>query len=942
MYPTIFEILADLRKYKINPNRFDKLWSRHRWELGKHVSFFDGIEIPPKCHDEAVLQIVGEALTVLNCQSGTEMNVTYAAPQIKTANLQFVDENSANMYDLKSAEDATRLNEDTSDVELGDFFKRPVKIAEYEWGTGLSLSQTFNPWALFFDNKRVINRISNFNLLRSKLHLRVTLNGNGFQYGRAILAYNPLDSKDDFSPTAVLDEDVVQLSQLPHLYLNPTSSQGGDMMLPFFYHLNSVRQPSSLYSELGECYLKSINALKHANGASDKVTITIFAWAEDITLAVPTSEDNSLLIPQSGEIDEANEKGVISGPATAVANAASALSKVPVIGNYAKATEMPLRLIAGAAKSLGYCRPAVTKNPEPFRNTAISSLAVTNTPDTAMKVTVDEKQELTLDPDISGLSEDDSLNIKSIAGRESYLTTFDWAVGTAPDTLLWNARVDPVTWSQVGTPTSYHFPACAMAALPFKYWSGTMKFRFQIVASNYHKGRLRIAYDPNFFDAVPEYNVNYMHIVDIAEKNDFTISITNGQNVTLIDHHLPGSDSATQLYSSTRYTNKEEGNGVLQISVLNELTVPNSVVNNDIQVNVFVSMGDDFEVFVPDDHFQYFVLKPQSGSLSEDECVRSSFRDNSYFGDCDTCVHISNCIHDYLSYLCFTPRRDSFVVLDPQSGEHAVDKAPLDSEPIHEEVSPLNGEQGISDKTNLVFTGESIKSMRTMLKRYNLHTGFSPLDTFHNVISMSQNSYPYLRGNVSGAVHTAFGPVPYNFCNTVLLHWVTMAFAGWRGGIRWKFLPRGGWEHLTTMIERGGIRQGSQYSWSVSAPEAPVSESEAAAETVARSGTSPINDRPLAGKKGMVYAVHTVNPCVEIEMPFYSPARFIPGRVENWTGNITPDRYNEVMDYRAWGDSLEGEESYVDCYVAAAEDFQTYFFKGLPRMYYEPTPPVPV
>ena len=875
------------------------------------------------------------------------MNITYAAPQIKTANLQFVDENSANMYDLRPAEDATRLNEDTSDVQLGDFFKRPVKIAEYEWGTGLSLTQTFNPWSLFFDNKRVVNRISNFNLLRSKLHLRVTLNGNGFQYGRAILAYNPLDSKDDFSPTAILDEDVVQLSQLPHLYLNPTSSQGGDIMLPFFYHLNSVRQPSSLYSDLGECYLKSINVLKHANGASDKVTISIFAWAEDITLAVPTSEDNALLVPQSGEIDEANMKGVISGPATAVANAASALSKVPVIGNYAKATEMPLRLIAGAAKSLGYCRPAVTKNPEPFRNTAISSLAVTNVPDTAMKVTVDDKQELTLDPGISGLNEDDSLNIKSIAGRETYLTSFDWNVGTAPDTLLWNARVDPVTWSQVGTPASYHFPACAMAALPFKYWSGTMKFRFQIVASNYHKGRIRIAYDPNFFDATPEYNVNYMHIVDISEKNDFTISVTNGQNVTLIDHHLPGQDSATQLYSSTRYTNQEEGNGVLQVSVLNELTVPNSVVNNDIQVNVFVSMGDDFEVFVPDDHFQYFVLKPQSGDLTGDECVRQGYCDEDVRID-DSYINFSDSRHDHLSNTPGAQGPSRVVCLTPQSGDMTFDKIPLDSEPVQTDSTPLNGAEGISDKTNLVFTGESIKSLRTMLKRYNLHVGFSPLDTSHNVLALSQNSYPYLRGNVSGAVHSAISPgfplppLAYNFCNTVFLHWVSMAFSGWRGGIRWKFIPRGGWEHLTTMVERGGIRQGSQYSFSAASPSIPSTDSEAAAETVARLSYAPADYKPLAGKKGMVYAVDTVNPCVEIEIPYYSPARFIPGRVENWTSYTAAERYNEVMDYRAWGNSLEGEASYVDCYVAAAEDFQVYFFKGLPRLYYEPTPPFPV
>lgn len=762
----------------------------------------------------------------MQCQSGTEVTIDYATPQIKTANLQFVDENSANMYALQSFEDETRTNEDTSDVELGDFFRRPVKIAEYEWGTGLVLSQTFNPWSLFFDNKRVVNRISNFNLMRSKLHLRVILNGNGFQYGRAILAYNPLDAFDDFSPTATLAEDIVQLSQLPHLYLNPTSSQGGDMVLPFFYHFNSVRQPSSLYSELGECYLRDINVLRHANGASDKVTISIFAWAEDITLAVPTSLDNTSLIPQSGEVDEANEKGVISGPATALASAANALSKVPVIGPYAKATEMPLQLIAGAAKALGYCRPTVTKNPEPFRNTAISSLAVTNVPDTAMKVTVDEKQELTIDPSISGLNEHDSLNIKSIAGRESYLTTFDWAVGTAPDTLLWNARVDPVTWSEVGTPRSYHFPACAMASLPFKYWSGTMKFRFQIVASNYHKGRLRIAFDPNFFDVAPEYNVNYMHIVDIAEKNDFTVSITNGQNVTLIDHHRPGADSATQLHSSTRFTNREEGNGVLQVSVLNELTVPNSVATNDIQVNVFVSMGDDFEVFVPDDFFQYFVLRPQSGDLSADECLRQECLSCSHFGSLDSSFYFRDCYRDRVQNLCSFPKRCTTVILDSQSGDLAIDKTPLDSEPVHDESSPLNGVEGISDKTNLVYTGESVKSLRTMLKRYNLHRGFSPLNTFHNVISMRQNSYPYLRGNVNGSVNTAFGAVPYNFCNTVLLHWVTMAFAGWRGGIRWKFLPRGGWEHLTTMIERGGIAQGAQFSFFIGDPEAPVSQSD--------------------------------------------------------------------------------------------------------------------
>ncbi|APG78056.1 hypothetical protein 2 [Wenzhou picorna-like virus 7] len=827
-------------------------------------------------------------------QSGEERVISMTNNELKTSNLKFSDEQMLNAYSVQPSEDVTRKSEDTSDVQLSDFFKRPVKIREYEWGTGTTLSQIFDPWELFFNNKRVSNRISNFNLMRSRLYVRAVLNGNGFQYGRAILAYNAMDAYDSFRPTSIVTQDITQLSQLPHVYLNPTTSQGGEMVLPFFYHFNSVKQPDTDYNELGQCYLESINALKHANGATDKVTISIFAWAEDITLAVPTSKDSSALIPQSGEeVDEANLKGVVSGPASAIGKAASSLKDVPVIGKYAIATSMIAGTTAKVAKALGYCRPPVNKNPEPFRNFPTSSLALTSVPDNAQKLTVDDKQELTIDPGISGISSGDVLSIASIASRESYLTQFTWAVGAAPETLLWNARVSPVTWAETGS--AYHFPACCMAALPFEYWRGTMNFRFQVVASNYHKGRLRIAYDPNFFDVSPEYNVNYMHIIDIAENNDFTISVSNGQRVSLIDHHKPGLDSSTQLYSSTRYTNEEEGNGVLQVSVLNELTVPNSVINNDIEINVFVSMGDDFEVFVPDDHFQHFVFKPQSGEE-----------------------------------------------IEFQSGEEAVDSSKLDSKPIEDDIVPVNGTMDTPAELNLVYTGESIKSFRTMLKRYNLHYGISPLDTFHNVLKLKQNAFPFLRGNVAGAVHTTAALAPYNYCNTLLLHWITNAFSGWRGSLRWKFLPRGGWEHITSTLERYHSVNNDQYEFVIATPSAPVTQSQAAAGTVAVQTSDPTsNNVPLQGKTGMVYANSKVNPCLEVEVPFYSQARFVPGRVENWTSTLGVwDRVNESFVYKAWGNSLEGESSYIDLYCAAGEDYQVYFFKGLPRMYYEASPPV--
>jgi hypothetical protein len=325
-----------------------------------------------------------------------------------------------------------------------------------------------------------------------------------------------------------------------------------------------------------------------------------------MSLAVLTSREPSTLVPQSGkesEIDEANKSGIVSGPATTVAKVSNALGVIPAIKPFAMATSTVATAVAGAAKSMGYCRPPVTKNPDPMRPIPTSQFATTNTPDTAIKLTVDDKQELSIDPRIAGVGPEDPMSIREIAKRETYLTKFKWDIGTAPETLLWNARIDPVTWAEnAGPPTSFHFPSCAMAALPFKYWTGTMKFRFQIVCSAFHKGRLKFVYDPQFL-ASNEYNTNYLEIVDIADTQDFTIEVGNGQSTTLLDHHLPGLDSVTQMYSTTPYASQEEGNGVIGVYVVNELTTPNSTVNNDIEINVFVSMGDDFEVFVPDDHF---------------------------------------------------------------------------------------------------------------------------------------------------------------------------------------------------------------------------------------------------------------------------------------------------------------------------------------------------
>ena len=100
---------------------------------------------------------------------------------------------------------------------------------------------------------------------------------------------------------------------------------------------------------------RTLNPLKHANGADDKVTISFFIWAEDVEMAIPTSVDSNTLAPQAGEeVDEANTKGMVSGPATTVSKIAGIAAGYAPIAPYAMATCKVAGAIASAEQYQRY------------------------------------------------------------------------------------------------------------------------------------------------------------------------------------------------------------------------------------------------------------------------------------------------------------------------------------------------------------------------------------------------------------------------------------------------------------------------------------------------------------------------------------------------------------------------------------------------------------
>jgi len=848
--------------------------------------------------DEIIRKL--EGIQHYECQSGTESEVFNVTTNDEVG-VGFQEGDEHYLLDHDYYIDPTRMTHDDDKATFDEFFKRPVKIFQEDWGTGTALAAEVDPYHKYFTNPRVANRISNFNLVKCKLRLKIMVNGNGFFFGRAIAAYHPLFNYDLLSSHAALvPQDLTQTSQLPKIFINPTTSTGGEMSLPFFWHSDFLDITTTVDNakDLGTLFLRSFSTLKHAQDANDGVTVTVLAWCEEITLAVPTTINSYQLTPQSGkedEVDDANKMGIVSGPATSLAKVGAALSNVPVIGPYAMAASKVAGGVASGAKLLGYSRPAQS-SVEKLRPTPTGSLALGNVPDTVPKLSLDEKQGLSIDPRIAGLKPNDPLLIRNISMRESYYTKFTWQRGDSASTCLFQSYVNPVVWTTSGAGDTIHLPACAAAALPFSNWTGRMRFRFQVVSSAFHRGRLRVVYDPNSLPyQLDEYNVNYQQIIDVGDERDFTVEIGMGKSMTYLKHLTPGTDPVPfeNNPASALDVLPEVGlkaNGVVGVYVVNELSVPTTTsANNNVEINVFVSTGDDFCVAIPDDIYQRYVFKPQSGleAAFDGECTQES------------------------------------------------------DKPEQDKVYELNKTQ-THDDLNKVFMGESIVSFRPFLKRYTIHRRL-PLTNIAGVREVFERQcvFPFLRGNVPNAINTTALAAPYNYCNTIMLHWIRNMFAAWRGGIRYKIrvdtsptLSDISNSAITGIMERNNPSASGIDQYNYSNTTLNPNSGTAVYQASVMKGTSNRWDVTRGG----TMMVSTVNPVMEAEIPYYAPVRFVPDKLSDYTG--FPNYVNIpqlIVQYRGY----MSKYTTADYYVAAGDDFQVYFFTGMPRIYFEENPPAP-
>jgi hypothetical protein len=826
----------------------------------EHVS--DGFLI--QAEEQEMKQEIGDSLTaeVVTFDSAKSTNLSYAA---------IYDEVASSLY--------------TEDYSLGEFLSRPTKIAHYTVTPGAPFtSDTIYPWQLYMTNSRIAKKLDNYSYIQAKLHIKVIVNSTPFIYGSLALSYQPLQEFTPFN-----DYELIGVTQRPTIWIDLSSSLGGEMVLPFFYYKNwlPLKESDDIRKMGAFDIYQVVQALIANAGITSTPSFTVYAWMEDVRLYGNTVD---LAV-------QASESGPVSSVASTVAKASSYFSEIPIIGRFAKSINIGATAVGAIASMFGFTNHPVISDVSPYKSLpfhAFSSAHISNVVD---KLTLDPHNELTISPETVGLPQGDELAISYLTSIPALLALPTWGTTSASTTLLFAANVTPTlcqTDTSTANQTTVHDTPMGNVSRLFSNWRGDLVFHFRLVKTPYHKGRLIVNYDPtgDIVTTADNNNVVQTLIVDIAESSEFVIRVPYmaPQNFLKVRDTLV-TDYAINGGALTTY-NDDFHNGRLTVRVLNNLTAPLDTATVTLQC--FVYAAENYELSNP--------TPIEVGGPMNFETIQAS----------ETNVELS---------------RNSIrtVELFPDIIYHTMGK----SHPTPEHIYDIS-------------MGERVASVRELLRRTEFLNTERVFDgttgTSHNIYTFLHTKWPQAPGYTSTGIHGAnqinggATDVNYNYVQSTNFNLIASCFVGQRGSMIWHYNThcvdtasvmnvRRQYTNVfngTAVLTRSNLRQ-------ITTNMIASSFSNTARTSISRrkqtsAGTALVNQRTQSG--------------LSVLYPHYNKFRFVTTNPANATyGSPIDDTVDEKFALEIVIPNKAGAFSAYDRYFSIGPDYNAFFFLNVPPRY---------
>lgn len=803
--------------------------------------------------------------------------------------VDFIDEEEGLSVGTIAGNHSESIADFTTTTALADWFKRPVRLDAFVWkgSDPLGLLKTIKPWAVWAATPTITNKLNNYGFFRGDLHIKVVSNASPFLYGRMMMSYLPASSFKN--STVFVDagqRHLMPLSQRPNTTIDVTDNTGCTMILPFIYPANSMKcNYLNLFQNLGDLSFHAFTSLQSANGVTiPEVPVTIYAWCENIELSGATvayAAQSETYYAQSDEYGE----GCVSAPASAVAGAASYFERFPIIGRFATATRLGATAVSAIAKLFGFTNVPVIADTAPMRPEPFPKLASTEIGFPIEKLTLDPKNELSIDPRIVGNSTGrDEMMISDITSRESYLCSAQWSTSNIENDILFWTRVSPTVWDKYtvnAASTAIYATPMGYIAQAFHNWRGDIIFKFKVVCTQFHKGRLRISFDPSFdvsrtLNTVPD-SISVVHtaVLDIGETTEVEFRVPYQQALQFLYCRDTFTDRGWSVNSAmSPYPALEKfDNGALSVRVLNELTAP--VASSSVSLLIYVRGAENLEFANP---------------RNVDDLYTMSF----YQAQCDDGTSVSA----------------GKVKSDPTDQYH-------------------------------VYFGENIRSLRQLLRRYQYHS-LSAHTCLQSANQAMHRCYRYVHrmpespgyfSNGMNLAQTIVAPSStygYNFCQMTYLSYFSNLYLCYRG----------------TTNQTYNVLTSNEYIDCFYAYRRPtfVSSNTGVASVV----TNTVNEAARigtwnAGGSGMAITNTKTTAGLNIQFPSYNLFKFLS--TDPTVGNVGSLYESTADDHAVVGFLVKTQPNTPDKqylmqrYVAAGTDFSLVFFINTPTLFIYSTYP---
>ena len=493
-------------------------------------------------------------------------------------------------------------------MDISHFFERPINIQSYEWDDETSLFQTIWPWFDYFKNDSIRQKLRGYSRFTCEgLELDFRVNGSPFRYSSVLVSYRPLfchvkrlkkvgelstdyfnipnaefsgghiyqDGTEDpgdqqtalanVAPSGNTLATYITRSQRQHVYLDVASSSGGKMILPFLYPKEALEID----------FTETISAATLDD-------YMIYSYFMRSLRALGTIHMESLAPLRSLQ--------------AATTNGCS-------IQVYARPIGVKAWLASGNA---GHSVQGLT-----------SALSTIWTSIVSPKPLAAASQQVAMAP----ICDAEMPTIQDLARRKAIVALFDWSTTQKAPLGLIGMPIHPMqrVRSQHDNDVSINSrryamtPAC-FAAMNYRMWRGTARVTLKVVCSTFHRGRLRVTWDPQvvvYYSTTMQSETalkpadphSQSYIWDIASASQVSFDIGFGSSVsklTVPPLNLIGGATGNYTYVTdaggylplTDFSTdnmRDYFNGILLVNIENNLQAP---VTSTVTVVVEMSFPD--------------------------------------------------------------------------------------------------------------------------------------------------------------------------------------------------------------------------------------------------------------------------------------------------------------------------------------------------------------